>query len=708
MNPVIALVGNPNCGKTTLFNALTGLRQKVANYPGVTVERKEGLLPLPNGETIALVDLPGLYSLTPHSPDEQIARDALLGYLTDSPRPEALVNVVDASNLERNLYLTSQLADLGLPMVVALTMGDTAARRGTSVDAVALSESLGVPVVPVHAASRAGIQELLVKLTTLTVAPRPPVRQWQLPAAVEEEAKELAELLARKHQLPAEVAFSEAVALLGMPEEPRHAAQSARWDQEIQSHLHEDHLRLAREGVDTVTAIAEARYADIARIVTKAVHRLESTPTTITERLDRVFLHRFWGYAIFLGLMLVLFQAMFSWAEVPKGWIEEGMESFGGWLRGLIPAGPLSDLLIDGALSGVGNTVVFLPQILLLFLFISLLEDTGYLARAAFLMDRLMSRVGLHGKSFIPLLSSYACAIPGILATRTIESPKARLLTILVAPLMSCSARLPIYGVLIAAFIPARSVLGFQLGSHQVTLVSLQGMVLFSMYTLGTVATYGMAALFNRTLLKSEAPSFLLEMPPYRKPHFKTVLFRIGETALQFLQRAGTVILAISTVLWFLVSHPTQPKETPPAVAMERSYAGQLGHAIEPVIRPLGFDWKMGIGLVASFTAREVFVSTMGIIYSVETEDQQKTSLAVREQMQRETKADGTPAYTPLVAICLMVYYVLAMQCMSTVAVVKRETNGWKWPLFQIGYMTVLAWFTTLLVRLIGLALGYH
>lgn len=420
-----------------------------------------------------------------------------------------------------------------------------------------------------------------------------------------------------------------------------------------------------------------------------------------------MFLHRFWGYCIFLGLMLLLFQAMFSWAEIPKGWIEQGMNALSVRLQDLIPAGIVRELLIDGALSGVGNTLVFLPQILLLFLFISLLEDTGYLARAAFLMDRVMSRVGLHGKSFIPLLSSYACAIPGVLATRTIESPKARLLTILVAPLMSCSARLPVYGVLIAAFIPSRSLVGFHLGSYHVTLLTPQGLVLFSMYALGTVAVYVMAALFNRILLKGEAPSFLLEMPPYRKPHLRTVLYRMWETTLQFLQRAGTVILAISTILWFLANHPRQPENTPSSIKLERSYAGQLGKVIEPIIRPLGFDWKMGIGLVSSFAAREVFVSTMSIIYSAEAEDEEQASLAVREQMQRERDAQGKPVYTPLVAICLMVFYVLAMQCMSTVAVVKRETNGWKWPLFQVAYMTLLAWSVTFLVRVIGVALGY-
>lgn len=694
MSRTFGLVGNPNSGKTTLFNALTGLRQKVGNYPGITVERKAGSLKL-GDQSVTLVDLPGLYSLTPQSPDEQIARDVLLGYRDDTPQPEVIVNVVDASNLERNLYLTSQLADLGLPLVVALTMGDTAARRGVEVDAERLAEALGLPVIPIHAASRAGLTELKNLLMT-PLAPPPP-RRWSLPTAVEEEARELAALLVAQHQLSPETAFSEAVLLLGAPVPPT----TTRWSPEILTHLHGDHERLTREGLDTTTAIAEARYGEINRIVQGAVRRAETPPTTATERLDRLFLHKLWGYVIFLGVLAILFQAMFSWAEVPKGWLESAIGALSALIQARMPAGSLRDLLTEGVLSGVGTTITFLPQILLLFLFISLLEDTGYLARAAFLMDRLMSRVGLHGKSFIPLLSSYACAIPGILATRTIESHKARLLTILVAPLMSCSARLPVYSLLIAAFIPKTTLIGFNVGNRSFALLTLQGATLFSMYTLGTVATFLMAAVFQKTLLKSEPPAFLLELPPYRKPIWRTLGFRLWETAWQFLQRAGTVILALSTLLWFLASHPQTPKETPRSVALEQSYAGRLGHALEPVIAPLGFDWKMGIGLVSSFAAREVFVSTMGILYQVESDDEEQQAIALKDRLR------GESAYTPLVAICLMVFYVLAMQCMSTLAVVKRETGSWKWPLFQLAYMTALAWLATLLVHLIGKALGY-
>ncbi len=706
---IFALVGNPNCGKTTLFNALTGLRQKVGNYPGVTVEHKQGVVALPQGETVTLIDLPGLYSLTPHSPDERIARDVLLGYLPGTPRPNAIVNVVDASNLERNLYLTSQLMDLGLPILVVLTMGDTAAQQGIYVDAATLEKELGVPVRAVVASRRSGWTELYAALLELSSQEPPPSRRWNLPLVVEAEAEELADLLQRDHQLKPREAFSEALLLLGLPEERRE--HKDRWSPEVRNHLAGDHLRLLREGVDVSVSIAEARYADVGRVISRAMRRESVSPASVSDRVDRVFLHRFWGYVIFIALMCFLFQAMFSWATIPMDWIKSGVDALGQTLAGWMPDGDLKDLVINGIFGGVGNTIVFLPQILILFFFISLLEDTGYLARAAFLMDRLMSRVGLHGKSFIPLLSSYACAIPGIMATRTIDSPRARLLTILVAPLMSCSARLPVYAVMIGAFIPAVHLAGFHIGKFYVGL-TLPALVLFAMYALGTVMAFLMAALFNRTILKGEPPSFLLEMPPYRLPSLRTVLYQMGERAWLFLKRAGTVILSISVVLWFLATYPKSPDGTSKSDQIRHSLAGQIGRVIEPAIAPLGFDWKMGIGIVSSFAAREVFVSAMGTIYNVADDaasDDSKLSVAVGEKMKSDINLrTGKPTFTPLVAIALMVYYVLAMQCMSTIAVVRRETNGWKWPLFQIAYMTGLAWVVTFLVYQGGKLLGFE
>lgn len=707
--PVYALVGNPNSGKTTLFNALTGLRQKVGNYPGVTVERKEGTVPLLGGETISLIDLPGLYSLTPHSPDERIARDVLLGYRSDTPRPEAIVNVVDASNLERNLYLTSQLMDLGLPILVILTMTDTAREHSISVDAEALERELGVPVRVALASRRIGMEGVLKGLGELKNQSNPPPRHWHLPPLAEEEATELAGVLEKEHKLRPPVAFSEALMLLALPEERDADIHRNRWSTAVREHLAGDRKRLQDADIDTSVAIAEARYGDVGRMVSRALHQEVGPTVTLSDKLDRVFLHKFWGYVIFLSVMYLMFQTMFTWASPLQDMLGNFVTWIGQQVATAMPAGDIQDLVVNGILGGVGNTVVFLPQILILFLFISALEDTGYLARAAFLMDRLMSRVGLHGKSFIPLLSSYGCAIPGIMATRTIESERARLLTILVAPLMSCSARLPVYSVMIAAFIPATMVAGFHLGKLELGL-TLPALTLFSMYALGTVATFCMAALFNRTMLKSDPPSFLMEMPPYRLPSVRTVIYQMFERAWLFLKRAGTVILAISVVLWFLASYPKAPPETPKSEQVRHSYAGQMGHLIEPLIQPLGFDWKIGIGLISSFAAREVFVTAMGTIYNVgdDVPDEQK-EFAVGEKMKADIDTrTGKPTFTPLVAVALMVFYVLAMQCMSTVAVVRRETGGWKWPLFQIAYMTILAWTVTFLVYQGGRLLGFQ
>jgi ferrous iron transporter FeoB len=704
------MVGNPNCGKTTLFNALTGLRQKVGNYPGVTVERKEGTLNTAAGP-ITLIDLPGLYSLTPHSPDERIARDVLLGYRADTPRPDAIVNVVDASNLERNLYLTSQLLDLGIPVLVVLTMNDTAALHGMRVDADALQEALGVPVRAVQAAKRRGLPDLIETLAEVPSQAPPPARTWTLPPTAEREIEEMAGLLQEHDGLSPTAAFTEAALLLGLPDgSPLQQEALRRWSPTVREHIRTDLDAFAAEGIDLSTLITEARYTDVGRLVARALRQEAAVPVTLSDKLDRVFLHRFWGYVIFLVLMATLFQTMFTWASYPADLIAGAVDAAGQWIAARMPEGDLRDLVVNGAVAGVGNTVVFLPQILLLFLFISLLEDTGYLARAAFLMDRLMSRVGLHGKSFIPLLSSYACAIPGVMATRTIESSRARLLTILVAPLMSCSARIPVYAVMIGAFIPATLVFGVQLGGLKLGL-TLQALTLFSMYALGTVAAFGMAALFNRTLLKGDGPTFLMEMPPYRLPSLRTVVLTMFERAWLFVKRAGTVILALSIVLWFLSTYPKQPAGTPPSEQMRQSYAGLAGRTLEPFIRPLGFDWKMGIGIISSFAAREVFVTAMGTIYSVSedaAEDEEKLSVALGEKMKADVNpTTGRPTFTPLVAISLMVFYVLAMQCISTVAVVKRETNGWKWPLFQIAYMTGLAWFTSFLVYQGGRLLGF-
>ncbi len=689
--PLYALVGNPNCGKTTVFNALTGLRQKVGNYPGVTVEKKEGRLRLPDGSLASLIDLPGLYSLTPRSPDEAISRDVLLGHRPDVAQPDGIVHVVDAANLERNLYLTAQILDLGLPTVIVLTMTDVAARTGQIVDIDALQKTLGVPVCTVLVSKKQGLDTVLDAISALSETALPPRRDWMLPTDAEEEVAELSALLRSEGARQAQSA-EEAVGLL-MAEGPR-PEELGRWSPAIWQHIEADRANFHSLGIDFSAVVVESRYAWAGRIAAKTVRKPHRRAETVTDKIDGVVMHPFWGYILFFGVMAFVFQTIFTWAQMPMNWIGAGVSALQNFITAHMPAGDLQDLIVNGIIAGVGTTITFLPQILLLFFAIALLEDTGYMARAAFLMDRLMSKVGLHGKSFIPLLSSFACAIPGIMATRTIDDRRSRLVTILVAPLMSCSARIPVYTLMIAAFIPNRHVLG---------IFTLPGLTMMAMYFLGTFAAFGMAWVFKNTLLKSAAPVFFMEMPPYHAPNPRTVLMTMLERAGLFLRRAGTLILSVSIVLWFLSSYPKSPAGTPPAAQLAHSYAGRAGHAIEPAIKPLGFDWRIGVSLVSSFVAREVFVSSMGTIYSVG--DKNSTTEEVSRSLKDKLRADTF--FSPLLAVCVMIYYVLAMQCMSTIAVVKRETNGWTWPLFMTGYMTALAWLGTFAVYHIGMALGW-
>jgi ferrous iron transport protein B len=697
----VALAGNPNSGKTSLFNALTGLRRKVGNYPGVTVERIEAELRLPDGTRARLVDLPGSYSLYAVSEDERIARDVLLGLVEGEPRPDVVVAVVDATNLERNLYFATQLMETGVRVCIALNMVDLAERRGTPVDAAVLEEAVGVPVVPVVGRTGKNVEALMGAMLRATRAPR----RWRMVGAGEEALKAMREAVALAVIVPAEAEEGEALRLLCNARETdpflakggaplRHAITSAR-------------ERLEAQGIDRVALEAECRYAlcnDVARRVRK---ERGAAASAVSERIDRVLTHRILGPVIYLLIMGVIFQAVYSWASPFMDAIEAGTGWLGGFLAGRLGPGMLTDLIVDGVIAGVGNILIFLPQICLLFFFLTLLEDIGYLSRAAFLVDRVMRGVGLNGKAFIPLMSSFACAIPGIMATRTIESRRDRLVTILVAPLMSCSARLPVYALMIGTFIPS----GYQ------------GLTLLGMYALSVVAALTVAWILRRTLFRGAASTFILELPPYRLPAARHVARTVADRGLVFVRQAGTIILAISVVLWFLAYFPrsgevaaeaqarVEAGEEPAAVQQweraaqrRQSYVGTLGRAIEPVIAPLGFDWKVGIGIVASFAAREVLVSTLGIVYAVGEADE--TSFALRDKLRRAKRPDGTPAFTWLTALSLMVFFVLACQCMSTLAVVKRETNSWRWPIFMFGYMTVLAYVASLVVYQGGVALG--
>jgi ferrous iron transport protein B len=632
----IALAGNPNAGKTTLFNSLTGLKQKVANYPGVTVERKEGPWRL-NGKAANLIDLPGLYSLDATSLDEHIARDIIIGEQTGVPKPDAIVAVVDATNLERNLYLVMQLFEFGVPVVIALTMIDVFEKEKHQIDVEMLSALLKTPVIAVNAKTGRGRDEL---------------------------AATIKEVIGTKPIVP--------YVLDGTKEDGPHGK-------------------------------IFSRYKFISNAVQESVWHSDQKQHRLSERIDRILTHRVFGLVILVAILLVVFQTIFSWASLPMDLLDKGFGSLGDVVRAEMPPGVLADLVADGIIAGVGGVIVFLPQILLLFFFISVLEDSGYMARAAFLLDKLMSRVGLHGKAFLPLISSFACAIPGIMATRTIESRRDRFATIMIAPFMSCSARLPVYTLMIATFFAGKTVFGF---------VSLGAVLMLAMYSLGIIVAVIVAAILKRTLLKAPPPPFLMELPPYRLPNLRTVIQNMLTRAFLFLKRAGTVILAISIILWALTyfpRHMSAPGDNAAGTDSQQighSFAGMLGHAIEPAIQPLGFDWKIGVALIASFAAREVLVSTLSIIYNVGKDEDAQSETLISAVRDAKTD-DGRPAWTPLTALTLMVFFVLAMQCMSTVAVVRRETNSWTWPLFMIGYMTALAYIGALITYQGGRLFGF-
>ncbi|HEX2076911.1 MAG TPA: ferrous iron transport protein B [Longimicrobium sp.] len=696
----VALIGNPNTGKSTLFNALTGMRQRVGNYSGVTVERVEGRY-RDGDAVVTLIDLPGTYSLSASSPDEEIALAVLTGHAEGIDRPDVAVVVADAANLERNLFLASQVLELGLPTVVALNQVDAAEAAGIRIDAVELTLELGAPVVPTVATRGEGLDVLKGAIRKAVALPRPE-RRFDLPAEAAAALRPVEQRLTDAGFNPS-AAGMEALRLLAVREVGRHLQEVAG----LEPAVAEARARVEAAGLSPISLEAEARYGWIGEVVQRTVHRAGAAGRTATDRVDAVVLHRVGGPLIFVALMALVFQSIFTWAEPLIGFVEGLFAALGGAVASALPAGDLQSLVVDGVIGGVGSVLVFLPQITILFLFIGILEDTGYMARAAFIMDRFMRSVGLHGRSFIPLLSGYACAVPGIMATRTIESRKDRLATIMVLPLMSCSARIPIYTLLIGSFIPPVAVAG---------IFNLQGMTLLAMYLLGTITALLVAAVFKSTLLKGQARPMIMELPPYRLPRLRSLALSVWHRAGMFVKRAGTIILALSIVLWALATYPrTEPAPgLPESQAQEAQLAGsalgRMGHAVEPLVRPLGYDWKIGVGILSSFAAREVFVSTMGTIYGVGS-DADEGSLTLREKLRNERHAStGAAVYTPLVAVGLMVFYVFALMCMSTVAVVVRETGGgWtgmRWAAFQFAYMLALAYLSALLVYQGGRMLG--
>lgn len=592
---LIALIGPPNAGKSTLFNRLTGMRQKTANYPGVTVEKKTGIARF-GGREVEVVDLPGIYSLALRSEDERISHDVLEGSMEGMRKPDGVVLVLDATNLSRHLTLAAPIIALGTPTLVVLNMSDELRRRRGAVDIDELSLKVGAPVALISAKTGEGVHTVEEFLEGRFSAP-PPV---QLPVL---------------QDVPA-----------------CHA-----WAKE------------ARE---------------------RSGYR-PPVPPAVTRRLDSVLLHPWWGPLVFLALMVLVFQSVFTFAQPLMDGVDELVSASGTWIESAMPEGPLRSLIVDGVWAGVGSVVIFLPQILILFLFIGILEDSGYLARAALIADRTMAKVGLQGKSFIPLLSAHACAVPAILATRTIENKRDRMATILIAPFMTCSARLPVYALVIAAFIPETPVLGPFLGSRAATLIGL--------YVLGFLAAVATAKALKSSVLKSRGTPFMLEMPPYRMPTLRGLAYRLLDRSKIFLRRAGTVILSVTVVLWALASVPLTPQGEPPPI--EQSVAGAIGRTIEPLVEPLGFNWKIGIGLITSLAAREVIVGTLGTIYGMEGDE---GSLELQDALRSDLSFGG--------AVALLIFFAFAMQCLSTVAVVRRETGGWTWPLIQFAYMTALAY----------------
>ncbi|MDB6040749.1 MAG: iron transporter, partial [Verrucomicrobiales bacterium] len=689
-------------------------------------------------EAITVLDLPGTYSLSPQSLDERISRDVLLNHLPEVPPPNLVLLVLDASNLERNLYYATQVIELGYPTFVALNMMDVAEQNGHSIDAGELTQWLGVPVFPIIASLGTGLPKLKEAILEKALDQSGTRRQQGTPRKIfcdftPEIADELKRVIALLNQngKPRVVAV-EAEALLLLTDD-KFATEMAPIGP-LRDEIDAARQRLENKGHDWRSFAIEARYQRIGKIQREVVTESGEYKETFSDKLDRVLTHKIWGLLIFLGIMALMFQSIFSFARLPMDLLQNGVGWFGERVSRLLGPGDLQSLLVDGIIAGVGAVVVFLPQICLLFLFIGLLEDTGYMARAAFLMDRMMSKVGLHGKSFIPMLSSFACAIPGIMATRTIETPKDRLVTILVAPLMSCSARLPVYTLLIAACIPDRRILGF---------FKLAGLTMLAMYLLGIVMALLMAWLFKKTLLRGETPLLIMELPPYKRPVPKVVLRHMWDRSQLFLKRAGTVILGISILLWFMATYPRNsqleahykaerslleqnlPKVGPEKTTAEtklnqldkeqsgerlrHSFAGKLGRLIEPAIAPLGFDWKIGIGIIASFAAREVFVSTMSTVYNVgESQDSDASRQTIAQTLREQTRPNGAKLFTPLLAVTLMVFYVFALQCVSTVAIVRRETNSWKWPVFQWVYMGVLAWGLAFVTYQGGRLLGWE
>lgn len=720
----VALAGNPNTGKTTLFNALTGHHARVGNYPGITVDRVTGRLAIARDTVADVIDVPGTYSLNARSRDEQIALDEVLGRVGE-PAPDAVVVVMSATTLHRGLYLLMQIQELCIPIVAVVNMLDEARQKRLRIDLDGIAAHLGVPVVGVVANTGEGLPVLRRTLrAVLSGEVPPPTLRWHwtptqdlaghldeiVPAIGDGLGPDAPHAKRRAYALWALMSLSEKDDLAGIPDALRACTLDVR-------------RRMLAHGHDLDLEVTQSRYRHIDEEVDCFIGRDEGEgPRDMTARIDGVLTHPLWGGLVFLAAMTFVFAAIFDWATPVMDGIEWLFGELGAGVRALLPDSLLTDLLVDGLISGVGSVIVFLPQILLLFFFITIMEASGYMSRAAFLVDRLMKKVGLHGKAFVPLLSGFACTVPAIMATRTIERRRDRLLVMMVLPLISCSARLPVYTLIIAALFPAdETVLGP---------VSLGVLMMFAIYVVSTALALVAAGILGRTVLKGKPQPLLLELPPYRLPSLRSVGLALWQRTRVFLRTAGTVITLVTIVLWALLNFPkpdayTRDYDRAMAAAqatgdvvavvdlahrkkaedLEHSIAGRIGRFVEPVIEPLGFDWKIGIGLLGSFAAREVFVSTMGLVYGVGEADEDSTTLRHALKMQR--RADGSLVYTPLTGLSLLVFFMIAMQCFSTLAVVKQESGSWRWTGFQLAYLSVLAWLASFATYQIGAALGF-
>lgn len=724
----VALIGNPNTGKSTIFSALCGVPTRIGNYPGVTVEKKIGTYKDVQGE-VQIIDLPGTYSLAARTLDEQVSVDVLLGRQADVPSLDAVIVVADATNLDRNLYLFSQVCDLGLPTILVLNMWDRIATESIEIDLEMLKKRLSAPIITTAAARKVGIETLRLAIRQVTDSAKPEISS-PLPAALHEQSQQLKDWMASKGVQDTPLPWIERL-VLDCGNQGLEIFAKKHNLPELPAKIEAVRETLASQNCRVPTVETRVRYQWIRETLTDVVRRPLHEQLTWSDRIDKVVTHRWWGLILFAAVMFIVFQAIYSWAE-PGMLLIESVQSFAGdGISSLLPPGMLRSLLVDGIVAGVGSVIVFLPQILLLFLFIGVLEDCGYMARAAFVMDKLMTRLGLSGKSFVPLMSSFACAVPGIMATRTIENRTERFVTILVAPLMSCSARLPVYLLLIGTFVPGTTWLGGWVG--------LQGLTLLFMQSLGALIAVPIAFLLRKTLFKGEMPPFVMELPPYKWPSLRVVFHRVWERGWAFVTRAGSLIFCTSVIVWAASYFPANRSQIHeleanreglqaelaalPAVeetsdesvrsqialldsqisalaseemvlggeAIEKSFLGYAGHAIEPVVRPLGWDWKIGVGVIASFPAREVIIATMGTIYSLGGEVAEDDE-GLRDALVNANWPDGKPVYNFPVALSIMVFFALCAQCAATIMTIQRETNSWKWAAFTFVYMTTLAY----------------